>query len=100
MLVRRSAWEAVGGVDESLRFAFDLDLLLKLQAGQGSFVDVGAVVSMFRWHAESLTVSDRTRSLDESELVKRRYLSSGMRKVAWAWEQARARGDAGRRAGR
>ncbi len=85
MLVRRDAWDRVGGVDDSLRFAFDLDLLLKLR-GEGSFVDVGEVVSCFRWHAESLTVSDRTRSLDESEAVKRRYLSPRARSLSWAWE--------------
>ncbi len=86
MLVRRTAWEATGGLDDALRFAFDLDLLLKLKR-VGSFIDVGEVVSRFRWHAESLTVSDRTRSLDESDLVKRRYLSPGLRKMAWAWER-------------
>lgn len=86
MLIRLSAWQAVGGVDESLRFAFDLDLLLKLRT-QGSFIDVGAVVSQFRWHPESLTVSDRTSSLNESEKVKRRYLSPGARQVAWLWEK-------------
>lgn len=85
MLVRRSAWEAVGGVDDSLRFAFDLDLLLKLRS-QGSFVDVGTVVSSFRWHPDSLTVSDRSASLDESEAVKRRYLSKGARAMSWTWE--------------
>ncbi len=85
MLVRAEAWTAVGGLDESLRFAFDLDLLLKLKR-VGSFVDVGCVVSRFRWHADSLTVSDRTRSLDESDLVKRRYLKPGLRRVAWTWE--------------
>lgn len=86
MLARADAWHAVGGVDESLRFAFDLDLLLKLKR-TGTFIDVGRVVSRFRWHAESLTVSDRTRSLDESDLVKRRYLSPTLRRVAWAWEK-------------
>ena len=85
MLVRRTAWDAVGGVDESLRFAFDLDLLLKLRT-QGTFVDVGAVVSSFRWHPDSLTVSDRTASLDESEAVKRRHLSRRARPWAWTWE--------------
>lgn len=85
MLVRRSAWDAVGGVDDTLRFAFDLDLLLKLRS-QGSFVDVGRIVSSFRWHPDSLTVSDRTASLDESEAVKRRYLSSGARAMSWTWE--------------
>ena len=55
MLVRRSAWDAVGGLDETLRFAFDLDLLLKIQP-LGGFIDVGRVVSSFRWHGDSLTV--------------------------------------------
>lgn len=86
MLVRLDAWQAVGGVDASLRFAFDLDLLLKLRR-QGSFVDVGTVVSSFRWHPDSLTVSDRTTSLDESEAVKRRYLSARARRLSWLWEQ-------------
>ena len=86
MLVRREAWEAVGGLDEGLRFAFDLDLLLKLRA-EGRFVDVGRVVSSFRWHPDSLTVSDRTASLDESELVKRRYLSPAARRLSWLWEK-------------
>ena len=86
MLVRRDAWTAVSGLDTSLRFAFDLDLLLKLR-GQGGFVDVGQVVSQFRWHPESLTVSDRTSSLNESEEIKRRYLSARARKLSWMWEK-------------
>ena len=86
MLVRKTAWDAVGGVDESLRFAFDLDLLLRLKQ-HGSFVDVGSVVSRFRWHAASLTVGDRTTSLNESEAVKRRYLSPGARRMSWLWEK-------------
>ncbi len=86
MLVRREAWNQVGGVDETLKFAFDLDLLLKLKR-VGTLFDVGTVVSSFRWHAESLTVSDRTMSLDESEAVKRRYLPPTARQLAWMWEK-------------
>ena len=86
MLVKTAAWHQVGGVDETLRFAFDLDLLLKLQQ-QGALIDVGQVVSSFRWHADSLTVGDRTASLDESERVKRRALSPMARKLAWIWEK-------------
>jgi GT2 family glycosyltransferase len=86
MLVRTSAWQAVGGVDESFRFAFDLDLLLKLQQ-QGELIDVGQVVSSFRWHADSLTVGDRSENLRESELAKRRALSPTARKLAWLWEK-------------
>ena len=86
MLVRASAWKTVGGVDDSFRLAFDLDLLLKLKA-IGRLVDVGAIVSSFRWHPDSLTVDDRTTNLIESERAKRRALSPGARRVAWLWER-------------
>ena len=86
MLMRRWAWEAVGGLDEGFRFAFDLDLLLKLKA-LGAFVDVDRIVSSFRWHSSSLTVSDRSQSLHESEVARRRALSSTARNLAWLWEK-------------
>jgi len=85
MLVRLSAWRQAGGLDESFRFAFDLDLLLKLQT-LGGFVDVGTVVSSFRWHEDSLTVGDRSTSLSESERARRRSLSPVARRLAWTWE--------------
>jgi GT2 family glycosyltransferase len=50
MLVRADAWRRVGGIDDTFKFAFDLDLLLRLQP-LGAFIDVGRVVSSFRWHA-------------------------------------------------
>ncbi len=86
MLVRKEAWDSVGGVDESLSHAFDLDLLLKLKK-QGEFAPVDQVVSCFRWHPESLTVSDRSKSLNESEEIKRRYFSPHQEKFKWLWEQ-------------
>lgn len=85
MLVRFSAWEFVGGLDDSLRFAFDLDLLLKLQQC-GKFIGVDVVVSSFRWHGDSLTVGDRSTSMRESETARRRALSPTARKCAWIWE--------------
>ena len=87
MLVRRTAWEQVGGLDTSFRFAFDLDLLLKLRR-VGRFVDVGAPVSSFRWHGDSMTVSDRETSLRESERARRRYLGPIRGRLAWTWEPA------------
>lgn len=86
MLIRLSAWREVCGLDQSLSHAFDLDLLLKLKK-QGEFTPVDQVVSCFRWHPESLTVSNRTKSLDESELVKRRYMSPQQIRVKWMWEK-------------
>lgn len=86
MLVRHDAWRAVDGVDESFRFAFDFDLLLKLRA-QGMFIALPDVVSAFRWHADSLTVSDRSTNLDESERAKRRYLTPTQQRWKWTWEK-------------
>lgn len=85
MLVRADAWRAVGGLDTSYRLAFDHDLLLRLQR-LGHLVDVGGIVSSFRWHADSLTVDDRGTNLAESERAKRAALSPTARKVAWLWE--------------
>lgn len=86
MLIRKDAWNSVGGVDETLSHAFDLDLLLKLKK-QGEITSVDQIVSCFRWHPDSLTVSDRSKSLNESEEVKRRYLSPRQNKLKWLWEQ-------------
>lgn len=85
MLVRTSAWTEVGGLDTSYRFAFDLDLLLRLRK-VGTLRDTGTVVSAFRWHADSLTVGDRSQSLAESERAKRQALGPSARRLAWAWE--------------
>jgi GT2 family glycosyltransferase len=85
MLFRLADFHAAGGLDESLQFAMDLDLLLRLRR-RGRFVALRQPVSSFRWHAQSLTVSDRSTSLAESERVKRRYLAPPLRALAPAWE--------------
>lgn len=85
MLIKTQSWQQVGGVDETLSHAFDLDLLLKLRP-LGAFTPVDSIVSCFRWHPDSLTVSDRSKSLDESEAIKRRYLSPTQQKLKWVWE--------------
>lgn len=85
MLVRTRAWNQVGGVDTSYRFAFDLDLLLKLRK-LGPFVSTPSIVSSFRWHANSLTVSDRSTNIAESERAKRVNLAPALRPLASVWE--------------
>ena len=85
MLFRLSDFRAAGGLDETLQFAMDLDLLLRLRR-RGRFIDVGRPVSSFRWHSSSITVSDRAASLAESERVKHRYLPSALRLAAPLWD--------------
>jgi GT2 family glycosyltransferase len=86
MLFRLDDFWAVGGLDESLKYSMDLDLLLRLKS-RGRLVDLGRPVSAFRWHADSLTVSDRRASLAESEAVKRRYLSPLGHRLSFLWER-------------
>jgi GT2 family glycosyltransferase len=85
MLFRLADFRAVGGLDETLEFAMDLDLLLRLRS-RGKFIDVGRPVSSFRWHSKSITVSDRAASLAESERVKHRYLPGALRVAAPLWD--------------
>ena len=70
ILLRRSALEAVGPLDEDLRHAADLEVLLRIQRRFG-LASTRRVVGAFRWHSESLTVADATASLAEAESVRR-----------------------------
>lgn len=84
-LTRLDAMERVGPYDETLRFAMDLDMFLRLKQ-VGSFVSTHTPVAAFRWHPDSLTVSNRALSLAESEAVKRRYLPRAVRPLSPLWD--------------
>jgi GT2 family glycosyltransferase len=83
-MFRLDALQAVGNFDESLRFAMDLDVLLKLRS-HGPFLWTRESVSAFRWHPDSLTVSSRLSSSLESEAVKRRQLPPVLRPISPLW---------------
>lgn len=73
-LIRRSAWEQVGGLDENLQMAMDYDLWwrLYLQFGPLRFVD--AFVAANRRHDMSKTTINRREHYTEAmKLVKRYY---------------------------
>ena len=74
----REAVEAVGMLDTSLRYAMDLDLLLRLRQ-RGQFLFLNQVVASFRWHGSSSTVANRGASLAEAQRVQRRYVSRPLR---------------------
>lgn len=84
-MIRLDALEAIGGFDENLRFAMDLEAFLSLRA-QGRFLSTRIPVAAFRWHPDSLTVSDRTGSSRESEMVKRRHLPAALRPISIVWD--------------
>lgn len=85
-LFRRTAVEQVGGLDESFRLALDHDLFLRLRK-VGRLVNTGKVLSQFRWHGDSLVVSNRTPTLDESDRAKRRSYTPLQRRLAFLWEK-------------
>ncbi len=85
-LARASAVRAAGVLDESLRYAMDLDLFLRLRA-QGTIDYLPTVLGAFRWHAGSTTVSGRTASDAEARQVRRRT-RIGWRRVGWLLEPA------------
>ena len=70
---RRSTVVEVGGLDESLKFAMDLDLFIRLRS-RGRLAYVPRTLSAFRRHAGSLTVSNPMPDL-EAALVRARYLT-------------------------
>lgn len=84
-MIRLDALEAIGGYDEDLSLAMDLEVFLKLKK-KGSFVSTSQVVSQFGWHPESLTVQNRKRSSDEARLVKRRHLPAWAKPFEPLWE--------------
>ena len=83
-IVRLDALEAVGGFDSRLNYALDLDVFLKLRR-MGDFITAPTVSARFRWHADSVTVADRSSSAREAIIVKSRHLPALLRPLSWIW---------------
>ena len=72
-LVRRSAWEAVGGVDESLAMAMDYDLWWKLYKRFGAPAYVAEYLAVNREHSGTKTARNRRLHYREAMAVVRKY---------------------------
>lgn len=72
-LIRRAAWESVGGVDGKLHMAMDYDLWWRLfkQAGSLQFLD--DFVAVNREHEATKTKTQRRRHYQEAINVVRKY---------------------------
>jgi glycosyltransferase involved in cell wall biosynthesis len=84
-MVRLDDLVAIGGFDTTLKYAMDLDAFLRLRR-HGRFAFTRESVSGFRWHPDSLTVSNRLASSRESESVKRRHLPAALKPVSPLWQ--------------
>jgi hypothetical protein len=79
------AFNEVGGLNTSYKWAFDLDLFLKF-ARIGEFRYIPQVFSSFRWHDGSLSVGGRRGSVAEASKIRRRYLPRAFQFVSPLWE--------------
>jgi len=72
-LIRRSAWESVGGVDEKLHMAMDYDLWWRLFKSAGPLHLLDEFVAVNREHADTKTKTQRRRHYQEAMAVVRKY---------------------------
>jgi hypothetical protein len=73
-LIRRSAWEGVGGVDEKLHMAMDYDLWWRIYRTFGTPAFVDEFMAVNREHAETKTSSKRREHYREAiDVVRRHY---------------------------
>lgn len=83
----RSSFDKVGGLDPSLGWAFDQDLFMKLlKIGQVAFVPYK--VAFFRWHADSLSAGQQSKSVAEARLVRLRHAPRILYPFGLIWEFA------------
>lgn len=74
VFVRREVFDAVGGFDESLRYAMDIDLWLRI-GPRFAPVEIDATLAVFRAHAGSLSTANADAARREEWQVRRRYLA-------------------------
>ena len=72
-LVRRSAWEAVGGLDDSLRMAIDYDLWWRLYKNFAPLEFVDEFIALNRDHADTKTNTQRRLHYREAMAIVRKY---------------------------
>lgn len=82
---RRVVFEKIGGLDTSLKFAFDLDLFLRL-AKQGPLHYLDQTLARYRWHNTSLSSANQAASRAEARIVRRRSLPKAIRPISFLWE--------------
>lgn len=75
-LIRRSAWEAVGGVDANLHMAMDYDLWWRLFKSFGTLHFVDEFVAVNREHEDTKTKTKRRLHYKEAMKVVRKHYGS------------------------
>jgi glycosyltransferase involved in cell wall biosynthesis len=84
-LFRRDAFERVGGLSEEFGWAFDFNLFLSLSKIGGAAY-IPQILSKFRWHPGSLSVSRRANSVKEASRVRVSHLPGALKPISFLWE--------------
>lgn len=80
-LIRRAAWEAVGGLDEKLHMSMDYDLWWRLYRTFGPLLFVDAFIATNREHSETKTSTRRREHYREAMEIVRRHHG----RIPWKW---------------
>lgn len=92
VFVRRELFDEVGLFDESLRYAMDIDLWLRLTPLHQP-ADAGRTLTVFRAHAGSASTANAAAARREEWLVRRRYWKRWPASTLWCalrqWRGAR-----------
>ena len=84
-LFRREAYENIGGLNSEFKWAFDLDLIIRLsQVGKLRFLN--STLASFRWHEDSLSVGGRDESVREASFIRKRFLPNRLKPISELWE--------------
>jgi glycosyltransferase involved in cell wall biosynthesis len=90
---RRSAYEAIGGLDISLKSVFDYDLWIRM-ARSYRFTSIPMCAAASRMHSENLSLSRRDVVFEESlQLLKRHYGYVPLNWIYGAMQYSRDRRD-------
>jgi GT2 family glycosyltransferase len=84
-LFRRDAYEKIGGLNSEFKWAFDLELLIRLSE-VGRFKFLNQTLASFRWHEDSLSVGGRDGSVREASRIRKQFLPTWLKPVSELWE--------------
>jgi glycosyltransferase involved in cell wall biosynthesis len=87
-LIRRSAWEHVGGLDPTLHMVMDYDLWWRLYTSLGALAFLDQTVAVNRDHGETKTNTKRSEHYQEAIRIVRQHNGSVPAKWYLAWPYA------------
>jgi glycosyltransferase involved in cell wall biosynthesis len=87
VFLRKRVFDQVGYLDESLEFAMDYDLWLRLRGLQVEYVP--SVLAQFRWHPTSKTATGLDGNWSELRTIIGRYGGSWTPELAWSFVRSR-----------